>query len=172
MLRFTRLLAIGFVAVALAGCANPFVQRLQAVLSVVTSAEAATIDPKAIVIAANLSLALQSTGKNYLRLKRCPVNFPICRDPEATGPLINANLAMRKARNAAQTFVKTHPGQLGPSGLYDGLNTAIATVQSIFVHYNVAGTVAMSKPQTINLIAEPAESLHDDGMALLPLLNQ
>lgn len=171
-MRIIRFFAIGMVAVVLAGCSTPFGQRLQAAISIISSAEAATVDPKAIVIAANIALGLQSTGKNYLRLRRCPVNFPICRDPEATVPLIRANAAMRDARNAAQTFVKTHPGQLGPSGLYDGLNAAIGTVQKIFVHYNVAGTVAMSKPQATNLIAEPAESPHDNGMAFLPLLNQ
>jgi hypothetical protein len=129
-------------ALSLAGCATPFGTRIQSAFSIVSSASAATVDPKAIVIAANLSLALQSTGKNYLRLKRCPVNAPICRDPAATPQIINAVIAMRKARNAAQTFIMTHPGQLGPSGLYDGLNAAIATTQDIFTRYNVVGVTA------------------------------
>jgi hypothetical protein len=33
--------------------------------------------------------------------------------------------------------MKDHPGQLGPSGLYDALQASISTLQSAFTQYNI-----------------------------------
>lgn len=124
------------------GCSTPFGERVTGAFTAFRAASDLTVDPKYVVIAANISLALQATAKNYLRLKRCPINEPVCRLPEATPEIVKGVQAMRKARNDAQTFVKTHPGQLGPAGLYDALQTSIASVQEIYTKYDVINVTA------------------------------
>lgn len=144
--RIAALCVAGFFAITLAGCSTPFGERLSAAFSVITSASAATVDPKAVLIAADIFDGVQATAKNYLRLPRCTgTNGPICRDSRATVPIINAVQAGRKARRAAVDFLKTHPGQLGSAGLYDALQISVRTIQDIFFTYNVDATVAAAK---------------------------
>jgi hypothetical protein len=131
-----------FVVLALGGCSTPAGQRLESAFSIISSAGAATVDPQAIIVAASVFDGVQATATQYLRLKRCtPATRPICREPRATRPIINAVRAGRKARNAVIEFLKTHPGQLGPSGLYEALQASISTIQSIYLDYNVEAAV-------------------------------
>jgi hypothetical protein len=128
------------VAIISAGCATPFGERLQSAVSIISSASAATVDPKVVIVAANAFDALEVTAKNYLKLPRCNGNNgPVCRSPAATQPLISAVRSGRVARRNAIAFLKAHPGELGPGGLYDALNTSILTIETIFRSYNIGG---------------------------------
>lgn len=139
--------ALCVVAVVGGGCATQFGERIQSVASIasVTSSAAsavssATVDPKAIIVAANAFDAIEVTAKNYLRLQRCgATSGPVCRSPAATRPLIAAVRSGREARKNALAFLKSHPGQLGPGGLYDALDASIKTVQAIFANYKIGG---------------------------------
>jgi hypothetical protein len=156
--RIAALCVMAIVATSSAGCApaREFGERIGAAASLVADsggliAQAgsiaakvsdATIDPKIILIAANSFDAVQATAKIYLKLPRCTgSNGPVCRDSRATIPIINAIKSGRAARNAALDFVKKHPGKLGPSGLYDGVISSVATIKEIFATYNVGAAV-------------------------------
>lgn len=137
-----RIILVFALSMTVAGCTTQFGERASDIFSVVSTASAATVDPKAIIVAAGVFDGVEVTATQYLRLPRCrPTSGPVCRAPAATKPIINAVRAGRKARNAALAFVKTHPGQLGPGGLYDALQTAVGTLQSIFSTYGVESTV-------------------------------
>lgn len=122
------------VGLTLGGCASQFGQKVEGVVSAITGA---TVSPQAVIVASNVFDGLERTATNYLRLKKCNGSTPICRDPGATKALIPAIRSGRVARNNLQQFMKDHPGQLGPSGLYDALQTSINTLQSVFAQYNV-----------------------------------
>lgn len=130
-----RILIVCTLALALTGCST--FGKIETAFGVLTGA---TVSPQAVVIAANTFDALEATATNYLRLKKCiGANGPVCRDPGATKVLIPAVQEARGARNDLEAFLKAHPGQLGPSGLYDALQTAIARVESIVKQYNIRG---------------------------------
>lgn len=117
-------------AAALSGCAN--VQRAWDTLTT------SQVSPTLVIVAANTFDGLEATATNYLRLPRCTgTNGPICRDPRATSQIIPAVRAGRAVRNELEAFLRTHPGQLGPSGLYDSLRAASNTLQAVFAQYNV-----------------------------------
>lgn len=142
MRQMFRIMAIALVGVALSGCApGSFGAKVEGVISAVTGA---TVSPAAIIIAANSYDALEATAKNYINPqinKRCNgSNGPICRDPTATVKLNAAIRSGRVARNNAKQFLRDHPGQLGNQGLYDALQTAVSTLQSIFAQYNIGAT--------------------------------
>ena len=125
-----RFLLTILLTVGVAGCAN-----LQNAWNVITST---SVSPTVVVIAVNTFDALEVTGANYLRLPRCKAGGPIaCRDPGVSEKIINAKVAGRKARNALEDFIRDHPGQLGPKGLYDALIKATATLQDIFAQYGI-----------------------------------
>lgn len=127
-----KLMLAAAMALAISGCT-----QLQNVWDTVTSA---SVTPTTVIIAANTFDALEATATNYLRLPKCTgSNGPVCRDPAATKQIIPAVRAGRVARNNLEQFFKDHPGQLGPSGLYQALTAAINTLQSVFAQYNVAG---------------------------------
>lgn len=118
------------VAIGLSGCAN--VERAWDTLTT------SQVSPTVVIVAANTFDGLEATATNYLRLPRCTgANGPVCRDPRATSQIIPAVRAGRAARNALEDFLRSHPGQLGPSGLYDSLIAASNTLQAIFTQYNV-----------------------------------
>jgi hypothetical protein len=136
--------AMMIAAVALGGCAGElekFKTTIGNAASVVETAVSATVSPNAIVLAASSYDALEATAKNYIdpRLnKRCNgTNGPVCRDPNATIVINKAMREGRVARNNAKQFLRDHPGELGTEGLYDALQLAIGTLQSIFTQYNI-----------------------------------
>jgi hypothetical protein len=131
-------MAIAGLALALAGCAQmqAFEQKVSTVYSAVTGA---TVNPQAVLIASNIFDGLEVTATNYLRLTRCNGTTPVCRNPSATRAIIPAVRSGRVARNNLQQFFKDHPGQLGPAGLYDALQSSIATLQAAFAKYQIGG---------------------------------
>lgn len=117
-------------AMTLGACAE-----LQNAYNVVTGAQ---VSPAVVSVAVNTFDALEATATNYLRLARCNgANGPICRDPSATKAIVPAIRAGRVARNNLEQFMKDNPGALGPSGLYNALQTASATLQGIYAQYNI-----------------------------------
>ncbi len=131
-----KLLLVIPLAFALAGCAT--IQRLE---NIVQSAGSVTVSPRLVAVAAQSFDALEATATNYLLLKRCSAaSGPVCRDPAATRVLIPAIRNARQNRNALEQFLRTHPGQLGPSGLYDALQASITAVTGIMQTYHI-GTV-------------------------------
>jgi hypothetical protein len=133
-----RILAIAGLAFALAGCAQmqAIEQKVSTVVSAVTGA---TVNPQAVLVASNIFDGLEVTATNYLRLPKCNGSTPVCRDPAATKAIIPAIRSGRVARNNLQQFFRDHPGQLGPSGLYDALQSSIGTLQSIYAQYQIGG---------------------------------
>jgi hypothetical protein len=129
-----KLLIAAVLALGLSGCATQFGQKVEGVYSAITGA---TVDPQSVIVASNIFDGLQRTATNYLRLKKCNGSTPICRDPGATGKIIPAIRSGRVARNNLQQFMKDHPGQLGPTGLYDALEASISTLQLAFAQYNI-----------------------------------
>lgn len=125
-----RYLMVLTVALSLSGCTS-----FHTALDVLSGV---TVSPEAVVIASNTFNALEATATNYLRLKRCNGNNgPVCRDPAATKVLIPAIRTARKARNDLEQFLTDHPGQLGPTGLYDALRQSVETVKNIVIQYHI-----------------------------------
>jgi hypothetical protein len=133
-----RVLALAGLALALAGCAQfqAFEQKVSTVYSAVTGA---TVNSQAVLVASNIFDGLEVTATNYLRLAKCDGSTPVCRDPSATKAIIPAVHSGRVASNNLQQFLKDHPGQLGPSGLYDALQASIATLQAVYAKYQIGG---------------------------------
>ena len=97
-----------------------------------------SVSPTAVIVAANSFDALEATATNYLRLKKCSASSgPVCRDAKATAVIIPAIRSGRSARNNLEQFLKDHPGQLGPQGLYDALQAAITALRQSFAIYGV-----------------------------------
>ncbi len=118
------------IILSLAGCA-----QLQNDWNVLTTSQ---VTITTVSVAGNTFDALETTATSYLQLPRCTgTNGPICRDPAATKKIISAVRSGRVARNNLEQFFVDHPGQLGPQGLYDALQSAIATLQAVISQYNI-----------------------------------
>lgn len=125
-----RKLLIIALALSLTACSN-----LKNAWEVATTA---SVSPTAVYVAANTFDALEATATNYLRLPKCgATNTKICRDQNAVAAIIPAIRSGRVARTNLEQFLKTHPGQLGPQGLYDALTASITTIQNIYAQYNI-----------------------------------
>lgn len=125
-----RFLIVLGLSVSLAGCAN-----LTNAWNVLTST---SVSPTVVVVAVNTFDALEVTAANYLKLPRCASGGPVaCRDPGVTAKIIPAVRSGRGARNQLEQFIASHPGQLGPQGLYDALMASVNTLQSIYSQYGI-----------------------------------
>lgn len=126
------------IVLALGGCAQwqAVEHKISTVYSAVTGA---TVSGQAVIVASNLFDGLERTATNYLRLAKCNGSTPVCRDPTATKVIIPAVRSGRDARDTLQQFMKDHPGQLGPQGLYDALQASIDTLQKIYAQYQIGG---------------------------------
>jgi hypothetical protein len=122
------LLAVGLFAVA--GCTA--VDRVTTAYDVLTTAK---VSRSAVVIARSTFDALEVTATNYLRLKRCDGSSAICRDPSISRTVIAAVRSGRVARDGLTVYFRSHPGELGPSGLYDALVAANNTLQASLATY-------------------------------------
>ena len=125
-----KLISVIALALSLGACAQ--------VTKVYDTITGASVSPTAVIVAANSFDALEATATNYLRLKKCSASSgPVCRDAKATAVIIPAIRSGRSARNNLEQFLKDHPGQLGPQGLYDALQAAITTLRQSFAIYGV-----------------------------------
>lgn len=118
----------------LTGCAGEL-QKFKSAYEVVTSS---SVSPTMVYVAANTFDALEATATNYLRLPKCGGSVVVCRNQNAVAAIIPAVRSGRVARNNLEQFLKDHPGQLGPQGLYDALTQSITTLQTIYTQYNVS----------------------------------
>lgn len=119
--------------VPLSGCAD--ITRL---INAASTVGTATVDPRTIIVARDIFNGVEVTATNYLRLKRCgATTTPVCRDPDVTAKIIPAVYSGRAVRNSLTQFLRAHPGELGPKGLYDALIQATDTLQLIFTQYNI-----------------------------------
>jgi hypothetical protein len=124
-----KLIAIGLLF-GLVGCT-----QLQNDINAITGA---SVNPTAVIVAANAFDAAEATATNYLRLKKCTATSgPICRNAAATKAIIPAIRSGRAARNNLETFMQNNPGVLGPTGLYNALTAATNTLEQIFSTYNI-----------------------------------
>jgi hypothetical protein len=126
-----RLLAIALVA-SLGGCAS-----LQKDWDVLTSA---TVSPKAVKVTVNSYDALEATATGYLTFCKANRALPVCANyVAARADILPVIRAGRIARDNLETFIQQNPGRLGPSGLYNALTKALATIQDIVVKYSITG---------------------------------
>lgn len=119
-----RLLAIGFLAFALSGCA-----QLSTITNAVSTASQATVPAKEIYIALNSFDAVKITATNYIRA--CVNYNPLCVSRPAVANIKVAIAKGTPARNSLKQFLRDHPGQLGDSGVFDILTSATATLTKI-----------------------------------------
>lgn len=115
----------------LTGC-----QEFQKIQDFIASASSTKINVDAVVLASQAFNASEVVAAGYLRLPICaPATRPVCREPSATPMIEGAILAGRKARDELQNFVRTHPDELGPQGVYDALITATTALESVTKTY-------------------------------------
>ena len=132
-----KLLAIAALAASLGGCATLSTEwaNLSNAVGTVTGS---TVSPQAVIVAGNAMDALEGTAANYLNFcKANRTNVTCVNYVAARKKIIPAVRAVRVARVNLESFMAAHPGQLGPSGLYDALTAALATAQSIANQYIV-----------------------------------
>ncbi len=139
--RLALIVALATVSIASGGCqSGGLLDKIATgTKRVYQAATTATVDPSFVVVVVNGFNALEKSATNYLKLHRCPVNTPVCRDPSATQPIKKAFQTGRGPRDALQTFLEQHPGQLGDKGLYDALTTAIDQLEQIGSKYGFGG---------------------------------
>ena len=118
----------------LTGCAGEL-QKFKNAYDVVTSS---SVSPTMVYVAANTFDALEATATNYLRLPKCGGLATVCRNQNAVVVIIPAIRSGRVARNNLEQFLKDHPGQLGPQGLYDALTQSITILQNIYTQYGIS----------------------------------
>jgi hypothetical protein len=128
-----KLALVCMLALGLSGCAN-----LQNAWNAATSLSGSSVPVSAVSVAGNAFDGMVATATNYLKLPKCMgSNGPVCRDPAVSKKLIAAVRSARVARNNLEQFYRDHPGQLGPQGLYDTLQAAVTTLQSVITMYNI-----------------------------------
>jgi hypothetical protein len=125
------------IAVSLGGCAN-----LKNEWANITTA---TVPTSGVIVAGNSFDAVESVAASYLTFCKQNRSVPVCsKYVQIRRELLPAIRAARVARTNLETFLQTHPGQLGPSGLYDSLQASINTVQAIITKYSVTPNGAAS----------------------------
>lgn len=129
---------VAALAMMLGGCL-PFLQDAKNTFNIITGV---SVSPATVIVAADAFDALEVSATNYLRLPKCSaVSGPLCRSPEAARAIIKAIRTGRPVRNQLKAFLRDHPGELGPQGLYDALTATAQTIQAIFSQYQIAGVV-------------------------------
>lgn len=124
---------------ALGGCA-PQLQQLKNDFNALTGA---VISPTVTIVTAESFDAAEATATLYVGLPRCNgKNGPLCSQYIIVKPMRDAVRSGRVARNNLKQFLRDHPGQLGPSGLYDALTAAAGTLESIITTNNIRSIVS------------------------------
>lgn len=132
---YTRLFMALAIVGSLAGCAQiqKTADTINNAVSVLTEVK---VSREAVVLARNAFNAAEVAATGYTNLRRCTgSNGPICRDPAVRAKLKAWVLAGRAARNDLTRFMRDHPGELGPKGLYDSLVAATATINDLIATY-------------------------------------
>lgn len=134
-----RLFALLLLAPLLGACATPFGQNLQNIYGVVTGA---TVSPAAVLVAGNSFDAVEKTATNYIIFCSSNRTTPACVNfVGVRNQLVPAIRSGRAARNQLEAFMRSHPGALGPTGLYNALQASVQTLQDILTQYHITGGV-------------------------------
>ena len=125
-----RKLLIACVALSLGGCAT--FQKDWGALT------GASVSPEAVLVAGNTFDALEATATNYLTFCKANRALPVCASyVSARKQILPAIRSGRAARNNLEAFLQNNPGKLGPTGLYNALTSAIATIQNVIDQYSI-----------------------------------
>lgn len=124
-----KLLPILLLALSLGGCA-----QLTNAWNVVTGS---SVNPEAVYIAENAFDTVEATATNYLIYCKTHRSQSVCAQ-SAINQVIPAVRAGRVARTNLDQFMKDNPGALGPSGLYNALTAATATLKAILAQYSIS----------------------------------
>lgn len=111
---------------ALGGCTtfNPFIQRVETAIKVVTSA---SVTPQQIIIAGNAFDAGEASATQYLLFCRANVGNAGCA-LSTRKKIVAAVRSGRKARDTLEPYAVA--GNAGPVAIYNTLIAAITTLQS------------------------------------------
>lgn len=116
------IIAVGL-TLSLAGCA-----KLNAAYQAVSSSN---VPPKAIYVAISAFDAAKVTGTNWI-IRCSPNPAPVgCNDKVIKTRLIPAINKGTVARNDLKSFLRQHPGELGPRGTYDLLTVSAQTITTV-----------------------------------------
>jgi hypothetical protein len=122
-------------ALSLVGCAT-FQKDYNAITG-------ATVSPEAVLVAGNSFDALEATATNYLTFCKANRTLPVCASyVGARKQILPAVRSGRVARNNLEIFLQQNPGQLGPTGLYNTLTSAVATLQGVVAQYSISAAGA------------------------------
>lgn len=128
-------LAAAAVALALGGCST-----LQNDWSLLTSA---SVPATSVIVTGNSYDALEGVATAYLNFCKANRSLSVCSNyVSVRKALLPAVRSARVARTNLENFLIQNPTQLGPSGLYSALETAISTLQSVITQYSVTPTGA------------------------------
>jgi len=129
-----KIFAAGAIVLSLSACV-----ATSDITSAVSSLTQVQVTPEAVVLASSAFDASKVTATNYLRLRKCDgTNGPVCRDPVLTVKVNQAVQSGTIARNGLKAFARANPGVLGPSGLYNALTGATATLKASLAAYEAA----------------------------------
>lgn len=124
-------------AIPLGGCST-----VNSIGSAYSAATSVKVTKTQVYVAANAFDAVEVTATNYVRLPTCKTGQTFladqCSTKVAISKLVPAIRAGRAARNNLEAFAKDHPGEIGASGLYAALTTAISTIKTVLSAYGVA----------------------------------
>lgn len=134
-----RLFALLLLAPLLGACATPFGQELKNIYGAATGA---TVTPAAVLVAGNSFDAVEKTATNYIVFCTANRANPACANfITIRGKLAPAVRSGRAARTNLEAFMNTHPGALGPTGLYNALQAAVQTLQDVMNQYHIGGAL-------------------------------
>lgn len=129
-----RLILAMALALSLGGCAS-----FQTAWDTVTGAR---VSPNAVYLASNAYDSVEIVATTYLRTcHKSPGTFAACAKSIEI-QVVDAVRAGRKARADVRNFMVAHPDALGVAGLYDALQQATSTLQSIINTYNLGKVAA------------------------------
>jgi hypothetical protein len=122
-----KILAIGALAIGLAGCTT---------LNNLSTIASGSVSPQQVLVAANAFDAIEVTATNYLSLPTCPVATPICKTAAVAKTLVADIRTGRSARNQLEAYMTVNPGQVVPVSNYNVLISAVNTLQTLLANYN------------------------------------
>lgn len=110
-------------------------------LKAITGLTQTSVSQRDAVLAIDGFDAVEITGTNYLRLRRCDgTNGPICRDPAVSPQVIAAVRSGRSSRNNLKASLRASIGQntVGAVADYNALTAVIQTIKAFTDAYTAA----------------------------------